>query len=479
MITKGLKPEKVLYYFEELTKIPRCSRDEKRVSDYLKGVAEKLGLEVHQDNELNIIIKKPGSKGYENKQTVIIQGHMDMVCEKADDFEIDFSKEPIPIEVRDDLIIAPKTTLGADNGIAVAMALAILDSDDIQHPPLEVIVTTNEESGMTGAANIDKELINGKILINIDSEEEGVALVSCAGGKRFIVKAPIKLKKSDKVGYTLKVSGLMGGHSGMEINKERGNSNRILGRALKEIKDLDFDLYHLDGGSKSNAIPRLAVAKIGLDADKVEAAKKIIESFGKMVQTELQTSDPDVVITLEKGEDIKDAFVDELRDNLIAALILIPSGVQRMSMDIEGLVESSNNLGVVKTTDEYVTLESAIRSSVQSLKEFTAIQISEIAELLKFEYEAYGEYPAWIYKKDSYIREVFKDAYKSITGKDLKIEAIHAGLETGLFNAVLGDIDMISFGPDMWGVHAPGEKVSISSVERCYNLLLEVLKKID
>ena len=479
MITKGLKPERVFYYFEELTKIPRCSLDEKRVSDYLKDVADALGLEVHQDEELNIIIKKPGTKGYENNKTVIIQGHMDMVCEKADDFEIDFSKDPIPMEVREDLLIAPHTTLGADNGIAVAMALAVLESKEISHPPLEVIVTTNEESGMTGAAKINKDLIDGKILINIDSEEEGVILVSCAGGRRVTIKAPIKLKDSDKQGYTLKVSGLLGGHSGMEINTERGNSNRLLGRVLDALKEIDFDLYHVDGGSKSNAIPRLAIAKIGIDADKLDHAKTIVEKMNKLIKVELQTSDPDVSITLEEGEGIKEAFQDDLRDGVIAALILIPSGVQRMSQDIKGLVESSNNLGVVKTVDGYVTFESAVRSSNSSLKEFTSNQIKTIADILGFQFEYYGEYPAWEYKKDSYIREVFKEAYMEITGEELKVEAIHAGLETGIFNEVLGDIDMVSFGPNMWGVHAPGEKISISSVERSYNLLLEVLKKID
>lgn len=479
MVTKGLKPERVFYYFEELTKIPRCSHDEQRVSDYLKGVAEELGLEVHQDEALNIIIKKPGSKGYENNKRVILQGHMDMVCEKADDFEIDFTKDPIPLEVREDLLIAPYTTLGADNGIAVAMALAILESKDIAHPPLEVIVTTNEESGMTGAGSINKDLVDGKILINIDSEEEGVILVSCAGGRRVIVKAPIELKDSSKPGYILKVSGLLGGHSGMEIDRERGNSNRILGRVLDSLKEIDFDLYHIDGGSKSNAIPRLAVAKLGIEDDKLDQAKDIVSKINKLIKTELQTSDPDLSITLEKGEDLKEAFTADLRDKIIAALILIPSGVQRMSQDIKGLVESSNNLGVVKTVEGYVTFESAVRSSNSSLKEFTSNQIETIAGMLGFEFEFYGEYPAWEYKKDSYIREVFKDAYKELTGEELKVEAIHAGLETGLFNAVLGDIDMVSFGPNMWGVHAPGENISISSVERSYNLLLEVLKKID
>ena len=245
--TEGLKPERVFHYFEELTKIPRCSFDEKRVSDYLKSIGEGLGLETIQDEALNIIIKKPASKGYESKPTVIIQGHMDMVCDKSEGFDIDFSKDPIPFEVRDGLIMAPNTTLGADNGIAVAMGLAILEDKTLEHPPLEVLITTNEESGMTGAAQLDKRSLSGKILINIDSEEEGKLLVSCAGGKRFSIEVPLSYKDSEKPSYILKVSGLKGGHSGMEIDKGRGNSNRLLARALDGLREIDYDLCHKIG----------------------------------------------------------------------------------------------------------------------------------------------------------------------------------------------------------------------------------------
>lgn len=477
--TEGLKPERVFYYFEELTKIPRCSFDEKRVSDYLKSVGEGLGLETIQDEALNIIIKKPASKGYESKPTVIIQGHMDMVCDKSEGFHIDFTKDPIPFEVKDGLIIAPDTTLGADNGIAVAMGLAVLEDKSLEHPPLEVLITTNEESGMTGASQLDKESLTGKILINIDSEEEGKLLVSCAGGKRFSIEIPVVYKDTMKPSYLLKVSGLKGGHSGMEIDKGRGNSNKLLARALDGLRAIDYDLCNIEGGSKSNVIPRLSSAVIGIEDGDLESVKSMVKELEKCFKGELSTSDPDVTLTLEKAEDRKKAFENSVKSKVIAALLLVPNGVNSMSMDIDGLVESSNNMGVISTLEDKVVIENAIRSSVKSLKDMLSRQMELIAESLGASWSSSGEYPAWQYRKDSYIRDLFASTYKELSGKQMEIEAIHAGLECGLFYELLGDIDMVSLGPDMWGVHAPGERLSIDSVERTYNILVEVLRKIN
>lgn len=477
--TEGLKPERVFYYFEELTKIPRCSFDEKRVSDYLRSVGEGLGLETIQDEALNVIIKKPASKGYESKPTVIIQGHMDMVCDKSEGFDIDFSNDPIPFEVKDGLIMAPNTTLGADNGIAVAMGLAILEDKSLEHPSLEVLITTNEESGMTGAAQLDKESLTGKILINIDSEEEGKLLVSCAGGKRFSIEVPVSFKDTEKPSYTLKVSGLKGGHSGMEIDKGRGNSNKLLARALDGLKILDYDLCNIEGGSKSNVIPRLSLAVIGIKESDFESAKAMVKSLESCFKVELSTSDPDVTLTLEKTEDRSKAFEDSVKSKVITALLLVPNGINSMSMDIKGLVESSNNMGVISTLEDKVVIENAIRSSVKSLKDMLSRQMELIAESLGASWSSSGEYPAWQYRKDSYIRDLFARTYREISGKEIEIEAIHAGLECGLFYELLGDIDMVSLGPDMWGVHAPGERLSIASVERTYNILVEVLRKIN
>ncbi|WFA10420.1 aminoacyl-histidine dipeptidase [Tissierella sp. Yu-01] len=477
----GLKPERVFYYFEELTRIPRCSNEEKMVSDYLKGVGLNLGLEVIQDEVFNIVIKKPGTRGYENKPTVVLQGHMDMVCEKADDVDFDFSKDSINIAVEGDYIVAEETTLGADNGIAVAMCLAILESKDIAHPPLEVLVTTNEETGLTGAAELDPKHISGRTLINIDSEEEGTILVSCAGGERNIITIPLKWEglEEGKASFILRISGLLGGHSGMEIDKGRGNSIKILGRVLNKInEELDFELASVDGGSKSNAIPRLALAKIATNKNDIEKLKKIVDNISNEIKLELATSDKDVSITLEKIDSLESAFTKEITNNIITALMLIPSGIQSMSQDIIGLIESSNNLGVLKTYEDKVTIECAMRSSVGSLKSNIAIQLKLIAQAINAHWLSTSAYPAWEYKKDSYIREVFKKSYKELYNKELEVAAIHAGLECGLFKEKFGEIDMVSFGPNMKGVHAPGESLSISSTERTFELLKKVLENI-
>lgn len=476
----GLKPERVFYYFEELTKIPRCSNEEQKVSDYLKSVGENLGLEVIQDEALNIVIKKPGTKGYEDKPIVVLQGHMDMVCEKGDDVDHDFSIDPINITVEEDLVIAKDTTLGGDNGIAVAMGLALLESTDIPHPPLELLVTTNEETGLTGADKLDPKYIDGRILINIDSEEEGTILVSCAGGERNIVSIPYSLEEiNDKTTFTLRISGLLGGHSGMEIDKGRGNSNRILGRVLNRLnEELDYALSYVDGGSKSNAIPRLSIAKILLNKEDIDKAKSVVEDMEKLIKFELSSSDNNLSITLEETDNTNKTFSKDVKNKIITALMLIPTGVQSMSQDIKGLVESSNNLGVLKTLDDMVTIECAIRSSVGSLKKNIAHQIRLVAEALDCNWESTSAYPAWEYDKDSYIREVFKKSYRELYNKELKVEAIHAGLECGLFKEKFGEIDMVSFGPNLYGVHAPGEKLSISSTERTCSLLLKVLENI-
>ena len=479
---KNMKSERVMHYFKEISQIPRCSYDEQRISDYLAKTGKDLGLEVIQDEALNIIIKKPAYKGYESGPTVVLQGHMDMVCEKSDDSNHDFSKDPIKFEIEDDFIIAKETTLGADNGIAVAMSLAILESKDIPHPALEVLITSNEESGMTGAAALDPENIKGKILINIDSEEEGTILVSCAGGERNIITIPVIWEQAnkDKKNYELTVAGLIGGHSGLEIDQGRGNSNKIIGRVLNRINGFeDIDISNIDGGSKSNAIPRLSKVILSIPKDKVEYVKDEIIKVEKELKSELISIDKNVELIFEKSkEELKRVFNEATKEKLITALMLLPNGVQTMSKDIEGLVESSNNVGVVKTLDDSITIECAMRSSVGSLKNYISDQVKLISEIIEGEWESTSSYPAWEYSKESYIRDVFIKSYKDINNKDINIAAIHAGLECGLFDEKFEGMDMVSFGPDMFGVHAPGEKVSISSTEKSYELLLKVLKEI-
>ncbi|MBZ2174476.1 aminoacyl-histidine dipeptidase [Schnuerera sp. xch1] len=482
---ENIKPERVFYYFEEISKIPRCSFHEEKISNYLAEFGKRQGLETIQDESLNVIIRKPGTPGYENSPTVILQGHMDMVCEKEDSYEHDFSKDPLDLKVEGDFLSAEGTTLGADNGIAVAMCLAILESKDISHPPLEVLITSNEESGMDGAKGLDPKNINGKILINIDSEEEGKALVSCAGGERDLVTIPIQWQsldnKEDYMMYSIKTSGLQGGHSGMEIDKGRGNANKIIARVLAFIKnECDFKLASIEGGSKTNAIPRNGLALVALQREDEESFLREVKKLEGQIQNELKVADPDFELAVEKVKNkVEKVFTDDSFNRVIAALTLIPTGVQSMSMDMEGLVESSNNMGIVKTKDDAVTIESAIRSSHQSLKANISMKIRIIANMVNGKWESHGAYPAWELKEKSDIRNIFKKVYKEQFGKELEIAAIHAGLECGLFAEKFGGgIDMISFGPNMYGVHSPQEKLSISSTQRTYELLSNVLKEI-
>lgn len=481
-ILRDLSPSLVFKYFEEISNIPRCSGSEKQISDYLVNFAKEHNLEVIQDEALNVIIKKGATKGYENAPIVILQGHMDMVCEKNRGTEHDFDKDPLKLRIDGDFIKATETTLGADNGIAVAYCLAILASDDVEHQALEVLVTTEEETGMGGASNINPENLKGKILINIDSEEEGELLSSCAGGVRNRVSLTVEVeeRRDGFVPYKISIKGLKGGHSGMDIDKGRGNSNKLMGRLLNEVS-LKMDMYisEINGGAKMNAIPREAEAIIFIKDNDKTALEEVVNGLGETFKNELRVSDPGVTVELAEGERKPyRIFSKALTDKIVALLMLIPQGIQTMSMDIKGLVQSSTNLGVVTTTQDEVTFESAVRSSVRSLKEAIVKEIEAAAKVVGASMTLDSDYPAWEYKADSYIREIFINTYKDMTGTEPKITAIHAGLECGILNDILGDLDMISFGPNMYDVHTPDEKLSISSTERMYKYLLEVLKNI-
>lgn len=479
-ILQNLEPKKVFSYFEEISEIPRGSGNEKAISNYLVNVAKKLNLEVIQDEALNVIIKKPATKGYENAPTVIIQGHMDMVCEKNKGTDHDFEKDPLKLRIIDDMVYATDTTLGADNGIAVAYALAILDSNDIPHPALEVLVTTDEETGMSGAMAVSKEHINGTVLINLDNEEEGHLLVSCAGGIRskHTLTGELEALSNEELLH-IAIRGLKGGHSGMEINKERGNSNKIMGRILKSLEVIDYKLASLNGGSKNNAIPREADAIIAVDKKDLEKAKEIINSWNDILKNELKAQDPGVNVNiLENTEKVEKIFTKDSTKKAVNLLYLIPSGINTNSVEIEGLVESSTNLGVVTTINNQIEFDSAIRSSIASLKDEIVLRSKTVAELIGAEFETTASYPEWQYDSESKIREICQDVHKRMYGKEAKIVAIHAGVECGLFNEKLGKLDMISFGPDLFDVHTPQEHMSIKSVKNVWEYLLEVLKEI-
>lgn len=480
---ENVKFDRIFYHFEQISKIPRGSGNEKAISDYLLDFGKSLGLECIQDAALNIIIKKPASIGYENAPAVIIQGHMDMVCEKNSDKEHDFEKDPINLVVKGDYIYADRTTLGADDGIAVAYAMTLLEDNTIEHPAIEVLLTTDEEAGMSGAMALQPHYINGKIVLNLDSEEEGKLLVSSAGGIRTKSILPIEWidKKNDTIAYNIVIRGLKGGHSGMEIHLGRGNSNKLMGRLLKNIdKELDFNLVSLNGGSKNNAIPRESSSIITISQKDERKLLDIKRRVCEELKNEFSKKDPNLrVHLLEVEESVDRVFSDDSTKKAVNLLYMYPNGVNTVSSDIQGLTESSTNLGVVTTLENSIEYDSTARSSVSSLKDEIVTRSKCITEILGGKLVTESSYPEWPYKTDSKIREVCKDVYERMYEKTPEIVAIHAGVECGLFKEKLGnDVDMISFGPDIIDIHTPNEHISISSVERCYEYLLEVLKEI-
>ena len=480
-VLQNLEPKLVFDFFEKISDIPRGSGNEKAISDYLLNFGKELGLETIQDEALNIIIKKPASKGYENAPTVIIQGHMDMVCEKNNGTDHDFEKDPLKLRIVDDYIYATDTTLGADNGIAVAYGMALLADNSIPHPALEVLITTDEETGMSGAMAVSKDNLDGKLLINLDNEEEGELLVSCAGGVR--TNSAIKREwqdRADKATMSINISGLKGGHSGMDIIKERGNSNKILGRILKALKDeLEFNIVKINGGSKNNAIPREAEVIISLDNSNVDKVTSIVNELSDVFANELKAQDPGLKVVVNKvSVDESKEFNKDTTDKVINLLYLYPNGVNTRSTEIDGLVEISTNLGVLSTNEDYVEFDSAVRSSVPSLKKEIELRIKTITEIIGAEFSSKSDYPGWEYDPNSKMREICQKVYKDMTGKEAKIVAIHAGVECGLFNEKLGNLDMISFGPNLYDVHTPQEHMSITSVKNTWDYLLKILEEI-
>lgn len=480
-VLENLEPKLVFKYFEEISKIPRGSGNEKGISDYLVQFAKSLGLEVIQDEVLNIIIKKPASKGYENAPTVILQGHMDMVCEKNKDTVHDFTKDPIKLRIDGDYIYGTGTTLGADDGIAVAYAMAILADDTIAHPPIEVLLTIDEETGMTGAMNVNPDDLDGKIILNLDSETEGEILVSCAGGVR--TKSTFKMNFEDSqenhVGLEVIIGGLTGGHSGMDINKERANANKLMGRLLRCLYEKhDIRVSNLVGGSKDNAIPRESEFMMTVNKAILEDVKNDIVSFENMVKNEFSIQEPNLKIVVNYNKKIDKTFDKKSTENIINALYLYPNGINTKSMAIEGLVESSTNLGIVATEKDEVIFDSAVRSSVATLKDEIVLRTKTLTEMLGGGFITHAEYPGWEYKKESPIRDICVNVFKDMYGKEPEVVAIHAGVECGLFEERLGELDMVSFGPSVFDAHSPQEHASIKSIQNVWEYLLNVLKEI-
>lgn len=484
MKIENLQPELVFNYFAEISKVPRGSGNEQGISDYLAREGKRLGLEVVQDENLNVLIKKPATKSYENAPTVIIQGHMDMVCEKNKGKEHDFTKDPIELRVDGDYLYATDTTLGADNGIAVAMGLALLASDDIQHPALEVIFTADEEETMNGAMNIKGELFKGEYIINLDSEEEGTITVSCAGGVTAVVTIDKEYKtvENKKSAYKVDIKGLLGGHSGMEIDKQRANSNVLMGRLLNHISNvcnIEFDLVSVEGGLKNNAIPREAECIILVNSNDESKLEKEINNALQVFKNEYKTSDPDVTIEFEKCDKAYDkALNDKCKENIIELINLMPRGIQTMSMDIKGLVESSTNLGVIANNEENFVFEFATRSSVKSLKDDLNNRMTLLCNKLGVKLDLMDDYPEWEYAKDSKLEKICVDTYEEVMGKKPEIVAIHAGLECGLLLDAIKGAQAISIGPNLFDVHTPNEHLDIPSTKRTWKYLVAILKNI-
>jgi dipeptidase D len=476
---KDLQPQKVFSYFEEICKIPHGSGNTKAISDYLAAFAKERGLTCYQDELNNIIILKDGTAGYEDSDPVILQGHMDMVCEKEKGVTIDFEKDPLTLVLEGDFLRADGTTLGGDDGIAVAYALAILDSDDIPHPPLEVIVTVDEEVGMLGAYDLDVSMLKGKKMLNLDSEEEGIFLTSCAGGMALVADIPVKRTKQEGLEVTLTVTGLVGGHSGGEIDKEHGNADILMGRVLNALfEQTPFGIVSLAGGLKDNAIPRECTAALLLPEENKDLVLSVAKETEAVLKKELEIPDPDVCIEVTVGSVTEADILDFSSVNkVIYYLRMVPNGVLHLSRIMPGLVETSLNLGIMELQEDALHMVTSIRSSVSSRKEDTKNRLCLLLDMLGGEYTVQGDYPAWEYKKDSDVRTTIGEIYREQFGKEPLFLAIHAGLECGLFSEKIKDLDCVSFGPDLYDIHTPKERLSVSSTERTWNLILEFLKR--
>ena len=488
MSIEKLYPEKVFHYFAEISKIPRASKKEKEISDWLVKFAKERKLKVIQDEHYNVIIKKKATEGYEDFSPLILQGHMDMVWEKNKDTEFDFSTQGIELVIDGDFLKANGTTLGADNGIAVAYALAILDSDDIKHPALEVVITTDEEDGMSGVVNLDFDEFDGKTLINLDTEEYGEVYVSSAGGTRTETKFIFETKKIGN-GYTpisIAVKGLSGGHSGAEIHKNLGNSIKILSEVLYHLsKRYEMSLIHIDGGGKVNAIPREAVAEIAvkLDGDSIDELKKLAGLAFENILKDFKVSDKSPILAIEKIEEknLGISLGDTL--NIINFLHEVPNGVLEMSKHIEGLVETSINIGFISTEIVDGNVKIRIKSLARSMANDPLNKLVEEVTDLTRKHDANikiaASNPSWEYKEDSKIRELIAKSFKEITGNEPVIKAIHAGLECGVFTQNIKGADVVSIGPNIYGAHTPEERMDIKSVGETWEWLLKILENYN
>ncbi len=476
-VLAGHEPASVLYFFEEISKIPHISGHEQELSDYCVSFAKERGLYCEQDALGNVIIIKEATTGYENVEPIIIQGHLDMVGDKTPECTIDMEKEPIRILVDGDDITADGTTLGGDDGIAVAYGLALLDAKDIAHPRLEVVLTVGEEVGLDGATAIDLSCCKAKRLLNIDSEDEGVFTVGCAGGMRVDALIPVAREEKSGILCEITTQGFLGGHSGVEIHKQRANGIQTVGRFFLYLKGkMSYHLVSLSGGAKDNVIPKNVKAEILVqDVATLEGA---LEGFQAILSAEYGVSDPDIQLMLGVKEMTTQVVLCEASmEKVITALNLMPNGVQAMSSDLPGLVETSLNMGVIKLGKKELHVTFSVRSSLESARDYLGDKIAQLTEALGGEVGYHGKYPGWPYARESKLRDLCVQVYEKQYGTTPKVEVIHAGLECGILLSKIEGLDCVSIGPNMADIHTPDERISISSIARVWEFINAVLKE--
>lgn len=477
---ENLEPKKVFKYFEDICQIPHGSGNTKMISDYVVSIAKENNLKYVQDELNNVIVYKDGSKGYESKDSIMLQGHLDMVCEKnyETDAKFDFETEALRLRMMDDYVYARGTTLGGDDGIGVAYMLALLTDDSIIAPPIECVFTVDEETGMFGAHGLDVSLIKSKKLINLDHEDEGIILTSCAGGRKARLTIPVRRVEASGIKYNLVICGLVGGHSGTEIDKYRGNANLFMGRLLHFLgTKITFDLISISGGLQDNAIPRECNAEVLVNENDVSQFEDIISEFESILKNEYRTIEKNMMVYCENyDEETTRVLTEKTKERIVFLLNTLPDGVQRMSPDTNDLVQTSSNLGIVKLSKDIFEVLISIRSSVTSEKEALSAKIKYLIETIGGSYTEEGDYPAWEYKENSPLRDATIKCFKNVYDYEPSVMGIHAGLETGVFYNKIKDLDIVVIGPEVLDIHTPKERMNIPSVERVWKLILEILK---
>ena len=469
-----MNTERIFYYFEKLNQIPRGSGDVSKAADFLEDFAKEHSLKCRRDTADNVVIFKDGSKGYETLEPVILQGHTDMVCQKSESSNINFETDGIKTYVDGDFLRAEETTLGADNGIAVAMVLAILESDDYAHPPIEAIFTSDEEIGMIGAGKLSLDDINAKRMINIDAEEPETLTVSCAGGSDFQIVLPFEKRAVSGKSGKIRIKGLKGGHSGVEIHKGRVNANILMGRILNYLNNkTELEICSVNGGDKANAITLSAVAELIAD-DKFE---KVAREYIEVLKAELSAREPELEIEIEVGKTVSAEVITQ-KEKLIFLLACSPDGVMDMSAEIEGLVETSLNMGILKTEENQVVIHYALRSNKQSSLDALEEKLICFANQTECKTERFGHYPPWEFNDNSKLQKLYIESYKEKFGKEPVVSAIHAGLECGMFASRIENFDCIAIGPEILDAHTINERLRISSVQDIFEVIVKVLEKM-